>query len=74
MPVKVMKRVAIKDPYFPLKWEIAQLPEEQQTKWELMHEMSGDLLLFERIQVLYPRKIKDLVKVIDIIYAKMEKE
>ena len=69
-----MKRVAIKDPYLPLKWEIAQLPEEQQTKWELMHEMSGDLLLFERIRVLYPRRIKSLGKVIDIIYAKMEKK
>ena len=73
MPVK-MKRVAIKDPYFYIKWGIAQLPEEQQTKWELMHEISGDLLLFERIRVLYPRRIKSLGKVIDIIYAKMEKE
>lgn len=72
--MKMMKRVAIKDPYFSLKWEIFQLPEEQQTKWELMHEMSGGSLLFERIQVLYPRKIKDLIKVIDIIYAKMERE
>jgi hypothetical protein len=69
-----MKRVAIKDPYFDIKWQITQLPEEQQTKWELMYETSGDLLLYERIQVLYPRKIKDLVKVVDIIYAKMEKE
>jgi hypothetical protein len=69
-----MKRVAIKDPYFDIKWQITQLSEEQQTKWELMYETSGDLLLYERIQVLYPRKIKDLVKVIDILYAKMEKE
>ena len=69
-----MRRIAIKDPYFDIKWRITQLPEEQQMKWELMHEMSGDLLLFERIRVLYPRKIKDLVKVIDILYAKMEKE
>lgn len=69
-----MRRIAIKDPYFDIKWEIAVLPEEQQTKWELMYEMSGGSLLFERIRVLYPRKIKDLVKVIDILYAKMERE
>jgi len=69
-----MKRVAIKDPYFDIKWEIAVLPEEQQTKWELMYEVSGGSLLFERIHVLYPRKIKNLVKVIDILYAKMERE
>lgn len=69
-----MIRTPIKDPYFDLKWDLKSLEEEQQTKWELMNEMSGDLLLFERIKVLYPRKIQDLNRVIDIIYKKMEEE
>jgi hypothetical protein len=71
MPVK---RIAIKDPYFDLKWEIERLPENQRLKWGLMQEIKGDNLIFERIKVFWPKKIKRLEKVIDLLYKQMEKE
>jgi hypothetical protein len=69
-----VKRIAIKDLNFDLKWDLGHLPEEQQVKWELMNDAAEDHLLFERIKVLYPRKIRTLEKVIDFLYAQMEKE
>lgn len=68
-----MKRIPIIDPHFELKEAMKSVKEESQVKWELMSESVDDSLLYDRIKVFYPKKIKDLNKVIDILYMKIEK-